>query len=374
MSILFTDPHLYLKGTSVATLKDKSTGNIVYWSNKFQTANVTASVTLGEIRAGIGNAISAMIPTDAAFQVNFTAADFSLYAKAAQAGATLEYGAPVMVCQTVTAASAEISISVASGTPVPELGTSVVRCYVQEIVAASPITSGGIAYQLNPTTGAVTGFTATSGKEYVVWYCVNQAGAQLATVNTNLDPKVLHFSAEMAVYSSTGGASNVGTRVGTLHVIVPNLKLSGEGSGVTGDQTTPDTSSISGQAIAYDVETISDTCATCGGGGSVLAYYLYVPCDQASSIKALALPGGVISMKKSTSHTIHDFYLVMEDNSLASVDNALATYTLTTPPSGTAVAGAVITAGATTGECDISASVTVDGKTVTCTGTLSVTD
>ena len=48
----FTDPRLYLKGTSSVICKDVATGDITYFSNKFQTGNITTGNTMGEIRAG----------------------------------------------------------------------------------------------------------------------------------------------------------------------------------------------------------------------------------------------------------------------------------------------------------------------------------
>ena len=54
--IRFTDSRLYAKGIGEAICTDKTTGQILYFSNKFQTGNVTPSVTIGEIRAGLGNA------------------------------------------------------------------------------------------------------------------------------------------------------------------------------------------------------------------------------------------------------------------------------------------------------------------------------
>ena len=370
--IRFTDRRLFLKGTSEAILTDKATGNIVYFSDKFQTSNIAASVTMGEIRAGIGNAIVAMIPTDAAFTVNFTAADFSLFAKAAQAGSTLQYGAPVMVCQTVTASGTSLTVDVSEGTPVAQLGMSAVQCYVQEINAKSPIASGGIAYALDAATGAVSGFTAENGKQYKVWYFVSKAGAQLATVSTNIDPQVMHFSAAMAVYANEGGSASGGTRVGTLYVIVPSLKLSGEGSGVNGDSTTPDTTSITGQAIASSSDIIEDGCNECNYTANVLAYYLYVPCDGATDAQGLALVGGVLSVPKSSTKTITEFKLVMADGSLANVDPAFMTYELDGAPSGTSVSGSVLTTGATTGDCGITATYNDGTNTFTCEGVLTV--
>ena len=63
--IRFTDSRLYAKGIGEAICTDKTTGQILYFSNKFQTGNVTPSVTIGEIRAGLGNAIATTLPSDA---------------------------------------------------------------------------------------------------------------------------------------------------------------------------------------------------------------------------------------------------------------------------------------------------------------------
>jgi len=136
--IRFTDPRLYVKGTCAAMLTDKSTGDIKYWSDKFQTGNITTSLTEGEIRAGLGNGIAAIIPSDSDLQVEFTAADFSLWAKVAQVGGTLNYNAPTMTCQVVEATSTSLALDVSKGAPVAQLGFSQVRCYVQRWARPPP--------------------------------------------------------------------------------------------------------------------------------------------------------------------------------------------------------------------------------------------
>lgn len=128
--ISFTDPRLYVKGTCSAILMDKSTGDIKYFSDKFQTGNLATSVTAGEIRAGLGNGIAAIIPSDSALNVEFTAADFNLFAKMAQVGGTLNYNAPAMTCQVVEAEGTSLKVDVTEGIPVAQLGFSEVRCYV----------------------------------------------------------------------------------------------------------------------------------------------------------------------------------------------------------------------------------------------------
>ena len=62
--ISFTDRKLYVKGTCQAQVSDTTTGDILYQSNKFQTASINTSVNTEPIRAGLGNGIAAIIPSD----------------------------------------------------------------------------------------------------------------------------------------------------------------------------------------------------------------------------------------------------------------------------------------------------------------------
>ena len=376
MAIRFTDSGLFLKGTATAYLQDTTTNNIVYASDKFTTASVTTSVTMGEIRAGIGNAIQAMIPSDSNLTVNFVAADFSLFAKGAQTGATLGYGAPVMVCQTVTASGAGLTIDVTGGTPVPSIGSAEAVAFVQEVGAPSAIATDGVAYPITAA-GAVTGFSATSGKTYKVWYHVNRANAQVATVNSLFDPHVFRFTAIMAVYDMAGASGdNQGTHVGNLYIIVPRLKLGGDAGGVTGDQTTNDTTSITGQALAYNPTTIDGECDDCAGGSNPLAYYIYVPCDMESGIEGvIAQIGGVVSVVKSKTYQVRPAAIVNGElvRNIAPTD---FTYALASgAPSGTSVnASGLITAGSTVGDTELTVTYTVGSKTFTDVANVSITN
>jgi hypothetical protein len=123
---------------------------------------------MGEIRGGMGNAVAAILPSDSALNVEFTAADFSLAAKAAQLGASLTYGAPVSECQTVTATGTNLTIDVAAGVPVAPVGFASAIAYVQEIGVAGTLAATGKAYPITAS-GAVTGFTAVNGRQYKVF-------------------------------------------------------------------------------------------------------------------------------------------------------------------------------------------------------------
>lgn len=373
--ISFTDPRLYVKGTCAAMLTDKSTGDIKYWSDKFQTGNITTSLTEGEIRAGLGNGIAAIIPSDSDLQVEFTAADFSLWAKAAQVGGTLNYNAPAMTCQVIEATAASLTLDVSKGAPMAQLGFSQVVCYVQEVGKSAPVGVYGTAYPVDATTGAVKDFTATVGTKYKVWYCVNKATAQVATISSFFDPGVYHFTATLAVYANkTAGEKNSGTRVGWLYVIVPSLKLGGN-AGVVGDQTNNDTTSVSGRAVISDADVVSELCEGCNGGGNVYAYYVYVPDDGAEMIQGLAVVGGSVDVAASETAQI-PVRFVMQNGELvipASYSDGF-TYTATGAPEGTTVsASGLITAGAAAGDFDVAITYDNGGEDLKLSITASVT-
>lgn len=371
--ISFTNKKLYVKGTCQAQLADPCTGSIVYASNKFQTGNITTSVTMGEIRAGMGNAVAAILPSDAALNVEFNAADFNLYVKAAQLGANISYSAPVPVCQTVQVEGTTITVSNPVGTPVAPKGMANPICYVQKVGDSGDVEATGTAYSISSATGSftVSGYTASTGT-YKVFYFVESETAQQVTISSIFDPKVLYFNAQMPVFSNEAcSQGNEGTRVGWLYVIVPRLKLGANG-GVVGDQTTADTTSVSGQAVAYDESVISGACADCNA--STLAYYIYVPDDGADAIIGLAVIGGLVSVAKSSTAQI-PVRLVMKNGQLV-VPASYATnftYTATGAPSGTTVSSAgVVSSGSTAGDFEVAVSYANGDETLTTPVNVSV--
>lgn len=371
--ISFTDKRLYAKGTCSVLMSDVNTGDVWYQSDKAQSGNITANVNLNEIRAGLGNPIAAMIPSDSGLTVDYTMADFSLMMKAAQMGATHTYGAPSWTCQTVTASSSSLSISVSDGTPVAQIGQASPVCYVQEVGAASGVSSDGIAYPINATTGVISNFTATSGKQYKVWYHIQKVAAEVVSIGSLLDPKVARFEAQIAVYANESGAGTQGTRCGWLYVVIPCLKLQADAT-ITGDQGTADTTKVSGQAIAYDASVVSATCTDCDA--SNLGYYIYVPDNQASNIKGLAIVGGVISVVKSTSVQT-PVRVVMADGSLVVPSDTTTgfTYALSGTPTGTSVStSGLISAGSTAGDGEITVTYAVGDSTYSTVANVSVTN
>lgn len=351
--ITFTDKSLFIKGIGNAIMTDPDSGDILFQSKQFNAGSVTTSVNMGEIRAGLGNPVVGVLPSDASLNVEFTAVDFSIFAKAAQVGAPLTYGAPVPVAQTIKATSTTLTIDVTDGAPVAELGMTEAKCYIQKVGAESPIVTDGAAYDIS-SGGVVSGFTAVVDTTYKVWYFVQKATARKATIGSLMDPKVVHFSASFAVYANVGGSANSGTRVGWLYVTVPKLKLQANAN-ITGDQTNPDTTVISGMAISEDDAVVSATTDLCGDASNDLAYYVYSPCSDANIVQGLAVIGGVVSLPVSSTAQI-PVYLVMPDHTLVKPTSYSYgfTYTGSGLPSGTSVSSAgVVSSGATAGDGEV---------------------
>lgn len=368
--ISFTDDRLYAKGTCNVICSDVNNGDVLYQSNKFSTGNVTPSTNLNEIRAGLSNPIAAMIPSDSSLAVDFEAADFQIWAKAAQMGAKLTYGAPVQNCQVVTADSTQLSIDVTDGVPTAPLAMANAFCFVQEVGKESKLVNDGTAYAISAG-GVVSDFTAVAGTQYKVTYYTQRVGARLATISSFIDPKVVRCEIQIAVYSNRGGTSD-GTRVGWLYYTIPYLKLQADAA-VSGDQANHDTTKISGQAIAYDANVVSAQCSDCDA--STLGYLVYVPDDASDDVEGIAVLGGAITVAANATAQIKPF-IVMADHSLVvPADYATGfSYEMTTAITGTSVdTNGLITAGATAGDGEVTVTYTIGEDEYTCPVNVTVT-
>lgn len=373
--ISFTEKSLFAKGTCMVQLANTTTGEIMYSGNKFQTSNIQSSVSLGEIRGGLGSGIVAIIPAESSLTVDFAAADFDLRAKAMQTGATFQMGAPAPTCEVLTADAETLTLAMPNGAPVAQIGYNKIFGYVQVVGQESAMSVDGVPYEINPTTGEIQGFHATSGTQYKVWYFVQKASAELATISTSMAGAVCHFTAQIAVYSNESGqgGNNTGSRVGWLYVIIPRLKFDGTGGGLEGDQTTAIQTQLRGTALASDSGVVSATCADCAD--NIFGHYLYVPDQDSGVFTGLAVVGGVVSLPISSSAQI-PVRLVAGNGELVQVGDTTTgwTYTLKGAPTGTNVsASGLITSGSTPGDCSCVVTYENGGDPLTATIQVSVT-
>lgn len=370
--IKFTDPRLYVQGVGTALMIDPATGNIKYFSDKFQDGNITVSADDGLVSAGIGNAPAILIPSNPNVQVSVSAADYNEYAKSAAVGGTISAGAPVMTCQTVQATGTSLTIALTGGTPVAGPGMEDVVCYVQEIGAASPIARDGAAYAINPTTGAISGFSATNGKSYLVTYYVSQANATMTTITTNVKGEVVLFVLQRPIYTNVDAKTKSGDLWGMLYEIVPRLQLMPDGAANNGNQNSPTTTAITGRGISYDAETVSADCGGCSLAGAPLMYRVIVPCDKTSNIDGiLGVLGGAISIASGGTYQLNPAVVV--GNTLSySVPASDFSYTSGSTSVATVTDGGLVSA-AGTGDTEIAVSYTIGEQTYTDNVNVSVT-
>lgn len=349
----FNQKYLYVKFTKEVTISNPATGEVWYYSDKPTDSAVNTSINLGEIRAGISNPIVAIIPSDTNVTVDITAADFNLAMRAYQSGGKHGYGAPTLVCVDVTASGTTLTIPETAGTPVAGQGFDSAFAYVQVIGAASSVAGDGTPYAIDGS-GNITGFTATASTKYKIWFWVNKATTEYATLTSKFDPAIVNCRLVQPVFANESGTpSKTDTQVGNLITIIPYLKLGGN-AGVQGSSSNNSTTSVSGTAISYDDAVVEEGCSGCGEVGSDLAYYLYVPCDDSGMIDGLVFVGGSITVAKSSTTQLQPYLVV--NGSLVKPDPAFMTYTVSTALTGVSVSNAgVLTAGTTSGNAEVTA-------------------
>lgn len=360
--IQLNNKYLYAKGTCNVVVSDPTTGNIDYQSNKVQTSQLTTSVNMNEVRAGLGNAIAIQLPSDSAVNLELTAADFSMKTRAMQLGSSVTYNAAAPTCEVIEATGATISVD-ANATPVAPQGYSKAICYVND--GTSDVST---AYEIN-SSNQVVGFTATNGRTYRVYYWVANASAQQVTAYSVFAPAVKHVTIQIAVYSNENASSaQQSSLVGWLYVIIPRMQFSAKAD-TDGSQTANVVSMLSGTALAYDPESTGALCTDCGL--SELAYWVYVPNgSDLQSVASLAVIGGGLNMVNGTTAQIPVRFL-MEDGSLVVPDYSLMTYTPASSSIATVSSTGVVTA-AGVGNTTISVVLT-DDNTKTASVPVTVT-
>lgn len=333
--IQLNNKYLYAKGTCNVVVADIKTGNIDYQSNKVQTSQLTTSVNMNEVRAGLGNAIAIQLPSDSAINLELTAADFSLKTRAMQIGSTVTYNAASPACEVITASGTTLSID-PSVTPVAPQGFSKVICYVNDGVS-----DDSTAYKIDSSNNVV-GFTATNGQTYKVFYWVNNASAQQVTAYSVFAPAVKHVTIQIAVYSNENASSaQQSSLAGWLYCIIPRMQFSAKAD-TDGSQTGNVTSVLSGTALTYDPESSEAICTDCGL--SELAYWVYVPNGSAlQSVQSIAVIGGGLNLVVGNTAQLPVRFM-MEDGSLIVPDYSLMDYTSASTSVATVSTTGVVTA------------------------------
>lgn len=358
-------PKLYAKGTCNVVVRDPATGDVDYQSNKVITNQLSTTVDMGEIRAGIGNSVAINIPHNSAVSLNLTAADFSMPVRAMSVGANLAYGGIAPVCEAITANSTILTVSNEAVAPYG-LNTPVCNIVQQGVLG----TSNGVAYSIDAN-GNIEGFEATEGATYIVTYFTRNASSQYFNIGGNFAPAIKHVTVQIAVYSTEGTQNaNQGTKVGDLYIIIPRMQFSGKAD-VNGDQTANAVTDLSGTALTYDEAPGGAGCSDCAIPG--LAQVLYVPNSGVdSAVQGMAVVGGAMNISATQSAKLPIKWL-MPDGSLVQPDYTAMIYAI--PDNGASVASVDAT-GTVTGVGEGSTTITttlVNNPAVSCIADINVT-
>lgn len=318
--ISLNNRYLYAKGTCNVVVRDISTGDVEYQSNKVQTNQFTTSCDLGAINAGIGNPIAIQIPHNSAVNMTLTSADFSMQMRAMQVGTTVAYNGVGPVCEVVTASNGKLTVSKIPAAP---YGYTTPICNVVKVGDAN---ADGMAYEMDPETQTVINASVTDGQQYTVFYFANEASNQYFNVGGMFSPAVKHVTVQIAIYSAAGTSNALqGSKVGDLYYIIPRMQFSGKAD-IDGSQTSAATTDMSGTALTYDDATQFGACNDCAVPG--LAQVLYVPAGGATTdVIGLVVVGGVINMQAASTLQVPVKY-VMKDGTLAQPDYTALNYTI----------------------------------------------
>ena len=369
----FTDTRKYVMGIGTAYATSLTDGSVKFWSDKYQEGNTTFSASEMVLNGGVGNGPAIILYNDPNISVAFTAADYNEYVRALSTGAVFGFGAPVESCQTVTATGTSISIDVNSGTPVAGPGMNGVYCYVQEVGAASPVATGGVAYEVNPSTGAISGFTATNGKVYLVTYYVTQANASMTTYTSDFNGDVVRFVYRRPIYTNFKPENNSGDLYGWQIDVIPYLKLNPSTASTSGSQSSFSTTVINGRAIVYEEAVIANGCDDCNLTGAPLMYSIIAPCDTAGGIEGIVgVLGGAVTVAVGATYQLNPAVVV---NGRLGYNVPVSEFTFSSSATGKATVGqhtGVVT-GVASGDSVISITYQVGDKTFTDSVDVTVT-
>ena len=320
-AITLGNPNLFVKGMVEAIVTDPTTGNIIGYDNVSSESAVTSSVNMGEITGGFGNPLLINIPDTTRITGTLTSQAFSLQQRALTSGGTLSYNGTASICETITATGTTLTVTKqpvkAYGQPASD---TTCWCYVREHGSATYV---GTNYGVDPSSKAVTGFTAVSGQMYDVFYFYSMASAQVLALPASFNPSVATIRLKYGVYAKQNNSVSNGTLQGYLYFVVPRAQFTGD-AGIGANQTTNSTTAYDWTAVMPDSNMME--CADCGDNDSDYAYYIYVPCGgDAASVVGLAVVGGSVTLSVGQTKQIPVLY-VMEDGSVVTPNYSDLTY------------------------------------------------
>ena len=311
-----TNSNLIVKGVPEMFYIDYSNGNIVGYENKGTEATVNISANYQKIEGGLLNRLIGILPDSTRIDGTYTDQAFSLKGRTLAFNTNEMYGATTPMCEVADPVEGKLHVS---KTPSPRYGAEYPQCYIRKI--GEPWS--GTAYEIDPTTKEVIGFSATNGEDYEIQYFVANASAIDITIPTTFSPKVYTVQIRFGVYAMKGASKGRGSLVGWLYFIVPRAVFTVDET-LSGSNTSNATTTRNWKAIADEEISVGLT-DDCPCKKAPLGYYLYVPCDPTSGIKDIIVIGNGLSVR-ANQNALPPVKLVMKDDSLIQPDFSSLNY------------------------------------------------
>ena len=308
--------NLIVKGVPETFYIDYSNGNIVGYEHKGTEATVNISTNYQRIEGGFFNRLIGILPDSTRIDGTYTDQAFSLEGKTLAFNQQEMYGATTPMCEVDVATENKLHVS---KTPSPRYGATYPQCYIRKVGEAW----SGTAYEIDPSTKEVLGFSATNGEEYEIQYFVANASAKEITVPTIFSPKVYTVQIRFGVYAMKGASKGRGSLVGWLYFIVPRAVFTVDDT-MSGSNTSNTTTTRNWKAISGDEVSVGLT-DDCPCKKAPLGYYVYVPCDPTSGIRNIIVIGNGLSVR-ANQNALPPVKLVMKDDSLIQPDFTALSY------------------------------------------------
>ena len=308
-SIFGINSNIIVKGVYDVTYIDVETGNIVGYERQGNEATVNIGENYQRIEGGFLNKLIGVLPDSTRINGTYTEQAFDLSERALALSQTLKYGMSAPMCEVVTAVESKLYVS---KTPTTRYGLPYPSCYIRKVGEAW----SAVAYEINPATKEVLGFTAENGEDYEVQYFIVWASAQGFGIPTRFSPKVYTVQIKYGAYAVRGANKGRSSQVGWLYFIVPRAIFEANES-MNGSQTSNSPNEHQWRAIAEDngVQLEED----CPKKKAPLGYYLYVPCDPTESVVDIIVTGNGLTLYANKSE-LPPVKLVMKDGSLVQPD------------------------------------------------------
>lgn len=284
----------YLFSKGIYSCNVFSTGekrDLLWHDDKLTDANISGSVNVSKILAGLGNAPQINLFDQSSLSVSLTAADVELRQIQLQTGGEIAYNGKTRVCELITAAEKKL---VVTGEPVAPYDNSKIVAYVD---------GGGEAYEIDPKTKEVKDCEINDAEKHSVMYYVEKPASEVLAVSALYTPDIVSMEIKMPIFTNAVGSSaKQGTLAGYLWIIVPRAQ-STSAPNISASQTNPTSPQITLEALPLD----TDETSMCEGTAAApnIAYFVWEPISETETFTDMVvIGGGILSVKKDESKTI----------------------------------------------------------------------